>query len=530
MIRYHCAPFPASFDLFCNFLQKSACLPCGYEKSSYKAPLERVYEVLRLMGAETLVLQDRVRDPDYFAEYQTYYLKQHRYVSPQCARVHAFKTQLPAGLENLDPIRDVIDKAVSGDYLGFVTLRPLIASPVAATILQAPPYLIVPCIDRFPVHIAGVDLEVTGTPFLQQDNAVGACAQASMWMALRTQRRRAGNAAFNTAELTVAATRYLMEDRVFPGRGGLNVGQMLQAIRFAGHEPSVTRIPRAPNKDWERSPHYQPAKVDEARMAIEPYVDSGLPVILCLQNPVGKGHTVTAIGRTQDGAPAPGATTLVMAHSSAGLHDFIVHNDNEGPYLELQDRDPDDYDGWSMNDVQLVIVPLPEGVTVSAAELYVAGANWLGRLLPPLMSALKVAIEPQSELVTRHFLMERHAFRKHMHLNDEATPNLKDVARTMDLPPWLWIYEVHLHSKYSLKEPSRVALLVFDATSDIDEYVWPLIAHVNGALVDNTCANQAASMITPAAADAKPELVGPSNDDRLALPIPPQAHIHGPAN
>lgn len=50
----------------------------------------------------------------------------------------------------------------------------------------------VTCHEQFPVHIAGRAFWVSGTPYLQQDNAVGACAQASIWIALRTQMKRVG--------------------------------------------------------------------------------------------------------------------------------------------------------------------------------------------------------------------------------------------------------------------------------------------------------------------------------------------------
>lgn len=528
MTRYSCAPLPKSFEAFCKFVEGATCLPRGYEESSNKVALLRAFDLLRELDVETLVLQDRVRDPDYFAEYQTYYLKQHRQVGSLCARVHAFKTVLPTPQEGqiFDAVRDVIDRATADEYVGFVTLRPLLASPVAATILQCDPQLIVPCMDTFPVHIAGVSFEVAGTPFLQQDNAVGACAQASMWMALRTQRRRTGNAAFNTAELTIAATRYLMEDRVFPGRNGLNVGQMLQAISFAGHEPAVTPIPRAKSNPW---PHahedYKPADVQYARSVIEPYVDSGLPVILCMQGPSGKGHTVTAIGRTAHGAfKGAGMGSRVLVPTSAGDHDFVVHNDNAGPYLLLHERAVDDYGGWSITDVRLLIVPLPEGVTVSANEVQKASQWWLEKLLPPFAAGMQHATEPQSPLVARHFLVERHAFRRHMLEKDTVSPPLRELARSMDLPPWLWIYEVHLRNEYEAQTPSRVILLVFDATSDLDEEYWPLIAHFNGGLFDPARSELGLSFVTPASEGAQTKRLGPTKDDKMAMPIPPPTH------
>lgn len=527
MTRHYCAPLPDSLDEFCSFLEQSSCLPKNYKQSDYLAPLEHVRQHMKAIGVRSLLLQDRVRDPDFFAEHQAYYLSQHRHISPLCARVHGFRTELPKDVAQFDPVADLIDRAVAEDYAGFATIRPLRPAPVGATILGRQPDYILPCVDSFPVHIAGVRFEVIGTPFLQQDSSVGACAQASMWMALRTQRKRAGNAAFNTAELTLAATRYLMEDRVFPGRRGLTIGQMLQAIRFAGHEPCVIPIERRSSLDWPHHKHYEPADLERAKVAIEPYVESGLPAILCMAGPTGEGHAVIAIGKTADGPPNQ-VSPNVLVPSSLGGHKFIIHNDSTGPYLQLETRAPGSIDGWALDDVVSIVVPMPDGVTVTAAEVAAAGTVTLNRLVPPLAAGLKVAPALQDGAVVRYFLMQRHAFRAHMRKVDEGAPGLKNAGRSMDLPPWLWVYEVHLQDEYSSRAPSRVCLLVFDATSDIEPWDMPLLAHLNGALVDEKSANEAMTILSKTVAEPPTSKFVRSSDDRLAMPIPPQSHIDNP--
>lgn len=497
-------------------------MPKDYGLSDYLTPLGIVWQHMKDLGVRSLLLQDRVRDPDFFAEHQAYYLGQHRHISPLCVRIHGFRTELPDGAG--DPVFDLIDQAKPEDYAGFTTVRPLRAAPVGATILQKTPNYIIPCVDSFPVHIAGVKFEVVGTPFLQQDNSVGACAQASMWMALRTQRKRAGNAAFNTAELTLAATRYLMEDRVFPGRRGLTIGQMLQAIRFAGHEPCVIPIERRPTSDWPHHPNYTPAVLSRAKTAIEPYVESGLPVILCMFRPSGEGHAVIAIGKTSDGPP-PTVGPNVLVPSSLGGHKFVIHNDSAGPYLELADREPGTVDGWALDDVVSIIVPMPDGVTVTAAEASVAGSASLNRFIPILAAGMSVNPALQDGVVVRHFLMQRHAFRAHMHRVDAGAPALKHAGRTMDLPPWLWVYEVHLQDEFAARGPSRVCLLVFDATSDIEPMDMPLLAHLNGALLDSASANVSVTLLSKTVVEPPTSKFVRSSDDRLAAPIPPQSHI-----
>ncbi|MDQ0612234.1 hypothetical protein QFZ83_006405 [Variovorax sp. W1I1] len=523
MTRHKCVSFPDTFLEFCSFIEQSKCLPKGYVNSPFHGPLTRVWECMKERGAKSLLLQDRVRDPDFFAEHHAYYLKQHRYVSPLCARIHAFRTEV---CEDEDPLR-LIDLAEqeAHSYIGFTTVRPLISAPVAATILEADAsHYSVPCSDKFPVHIAGQTFHVIGTPFLQQDNSVGACAQASMWMALRTQRRRTGNSAFNTAELTLAATRYLMEDRVFPGRNGLTVGQMLQAIQFAGHDPCVVPIPSRRNADWPAFSNYSPADLDHVRAAIEPYVISGLPVILCMIRPDGEGHAVTAIGRRVDGLPAATAPNVLIS-SALGMETLVVHNDGQGPYVELARRAVGSADGWALDDIASIIVPFPNGVIATAAEANALAHDWFRRLLEPLAAGMKVPLNLRDGIVVRQFLMERHAFRRHMHKDDMGAETLKKFGRTIDLPTWVWVAEFHLQQELADSKPSRVGLFVIDATSDV-ETSRPLVSHLNGAVFDETQSGLGFT-VTAQTVEALP--VEPkfyiSYDDHLALPISPPAHV-----
>lgn len=257
-------------------------------------PFQHVIQHLRKIGAQTLLVQESVRDPDFLAEHEAFYSKQHKVISRLCSRLHAFAAAMPTAVDgevlNARTVLEFLDslKGPNHQYLGFVTIRPLRHAPIGVSILLPSHEKDVTCHENFPVHIAGRTFHVCGTPYLQQDNAVGACAQASIWIALRTQMKRVGNTAYNPAELTRAATRYMALDRVFPGRQGLVIEQMLEAIRSSGHDPlTLTCTPLPPNV------------VPSAAQIIEqamPYIESGLPVIATLFPPSG-GHAVVCIGR-----------------------------------------------------------------------------------------------------------------------------------------------------------------------------------------------------------------------------------------
>lgn len=404
------------------------------------------------VGARSLLVQEGVRDPDFLEEYEAFYSKQHRPMPRFCTRVHAFKRELASDAADVDAVLAFIDAAApdASCYLGFVTVRPLRHAPVGATILVDATDGPTLCKDEFPVHIAGTAFKVVGTPYLQQDNAVGACAQASMWMALRTLRRRLGNSAYSPAELTLSATRYIAQNRVFPGREGLTVQQMLLAIRASDHDPLVIQIARIGEKG---NPY---GAIEES----QPYIESGLPVVMVLYHPQTGGHAVVAIGLS----PKP----PVSGGFPPGL---VIHNDNRGPYVELPRTVPDGSGDYSLAQTLSLIVPLPEDIVMSAAEAREQAIRhlvfWLSAfLVTPLGADEEV---PVSDLALRTYLCTRHSFRSWAKESPQLDPKARDLYRISEIPRFVWVVEVHDAALYEPGKPakvSRIGEVVLDAASD----------------------------------------------------------------
>ncbi len=429
-----------------------------------------VISLLRHLGAKRLLIQSGIRDPDFLEEHQAFYAKQHRPVSLKCVRIHAFaldvaipdQTDEAAVLAFLDAA-----KAQEGSYIGFITVRPLRHAPVGATIISPPVSRRPTAFDTFPVHIAGIEFGVTGTPFLQQDSAVGACAQASIWMALRTIRRRQGNVAYSPAELTVAATRYISSDRTFPGRTGLTVEQMLEAIRFAGHDPLHLAVrEKLTNEEQVQS---------VLRLAV-PYIESGLPVIMGLKHSSG-GHAVVAIGlqnssqqvhdevvtHTQD----DGAIQIAYTPSSAWTPALLIHNDNTGPYQKLGS---DNESNYKLIQTVSLIVPLPDGIYTTAGEAEVLAIRAVVRLAAIFSAGtLGELTLPEVPFVLRTILSTRHRFREWAKDDKTLAPEIIARYRTHELPEQMWVIEIHDKGVFNPGDPSvasRVGEIVLDAAAD----------------------------------------------------------------
>lgn len=463
------------------------------------APFQHVIQHLRKIGAKSLLIQESVRDPDFLAEHEAFYSKQHRVISRLCSRLHAFAAAapvLPAGeelsaravLEFLDTLADP-----SRQYLGFVTIRPLRHAPIGVSILLPSNEVDVTCHENFPVHIAGRTFHVCGTPYLQQDNAVGACAQASIWIALRTQMKRVGNTAYNPADLTRAATRYMALDRVFPGRQGLVIEQMLEAIRSSGHDPLTLTCSPTP-----------PSVVPSAAHVIEqamPYIESGLPVIATLFPPSG-GHAVVCIGRQLAALPPVDTHREVKPLgiryrvASDWVEALVIHNDNTGPYLPIATGNPKSND-YCLEHGRNLVVPLPETVHMTAKEAEQAALKSLAFtcvLLSQYDTSKPMRLSPECNIVLRTFLVRRHAFRRWALEDEELDPSLKDWYRSIELPRLLWLVEVHdanLFDPRNSNTRSRIGEIVLDASADTLNGDVTLTARLSGHVLPSYSVPQA---------------------------------------
>lgn len=426
-------------------------------------------------GAKTILLQESVQDPDFQEEYEAFYSKQQKAISNLCRRLHFFSLEMEGRVstQSTEEVLAFVDRAAGsgGAYLGFATLRPLRHAPVGATILTALLSAPVTCMDSFPVHIAGREFSVSGTPYLQQDNAVGACAQVSIWVALRTLRKRLGNSAYSPAELTVAATKHLALNRVFPGRDGLTPQQMLEAIRSAGHDPLIFDLSKVQN--------LTPAeRAAEATQFATPYLESGLPVILGLANPSG-GHAVVAIGFT---------------HPPVGqIHPDVltIHNDNSGCYLGIPLL-PTMPGAYALSETIALITPLPDGICLTAAE-----ANTLAlsafKFILPFVASLPPFLEMWTnktagapvDTVLRVFLSTRHSFRHWAANAADLDASTKTTYRTAELPRFVWVAELHDKATFQLGQysnQSRLGEVVLDASADAPHGDALLFARLSGLL------------------------------------------------
>lgn len=321
--------------------------PC--DQVRYLASYLRIREV----PARTLLIESPYVDRHYLEEYTGYYATALRHPTPKTVRIHVFSSDftqsdfdgwLTLAAEQGAP---AAAEKMQASYLGFIVVRPIPAAPVGRTVLA--PYIkkrrvFEPAETEHRVHICGIELIAKGVPFQQQDQAVGACATTAIWSALARVMRADGARPVTPLAVTTAATRRLEENRAIPAVSGLEVSQMLDAIREFGYSPHVFE----PN-----------AELAVFQLALKCYLRSGIPVILKLayEAPL-EYHAVTVVGfREGEGGIRDGEASQLAGSCSSdplvtpaeelvfkkgdfgvrspGIERLYTHDDRLGPYARM---------------------------------------------------------------------------------------------------------------------------------------------------------------------------------------------------
>ncbi len=462
---------------------------------------------LRVLDVKSYVLENPYIDRDYSADYLHFYARTFRAHERHCKRVHFFSDNIstllsrPLTTERLRQIQDF----ASTSYCGFCVIRPLSTAPIGRTVLLARVRDIfdkeatVTCRAAFDAHMLGVDLQVTGAAFLQQDARVGACAQVAIWAGMRHMHARHNYNWVSVADITRFAMPTTSTEAVSLPAGSdfLSSERMIRAISEAGYQPLCFR-----GNHIDRD--------------ILPYVESGIPIILGLKIDGGLGHALTVVGRVfaKQGLPTKNAIDYVPA--------YIVHDDQGGPYMWLP------MDSKASKTFSFTDDTIKRNTTVGTTELNVrdhavfavalmssrvfstaAAAErsaWdridytlhnmpkirqmLTKLQLPVNARLLddlLAAYNSKQVVLRTYLTSAAGYRRHL-TRGSASDDLKDALLDFHLPHFTWITEVSTIDSYNHTSPGLRRIYghtVLDATSTGKGGEGLLALHLPGLLFTN---------------------------------------------
>lgn len=464
---------------------------------------------LRILEVVCYVVESRYIDRDYSADYLRFYAQTFRSYERHCRRVHFFAADISESLarpRTQNRIESFQELAGAG-YRGFCVVRPLASAPIGRTVLAAgcrEPFdteAIVTCRAGHDANLFGIDLQVTGTAFLQQDARVGACAQVAVWAGIRHMHARYGYNWVSVADITrLAAPTTASEATSLPaGSDFLTSERMIRAIDEIGFQPLCFR---GRNLIGE---------------AILPYVESGIPVIVGLSNGGALGHAVTVVGRVFSKLSTPKNTAIDYVSA------YIVHDDQAGPYMLTPTKSglaanklfkAEDFISHALNgqmtDLNMhdhavfAVALMPRKVFSTAQSAEFTARNRIDAILNMMsrvrqdLAAKQVSVNDRlmdeletaysaDEVVLRTYLTSAAGYRRHI-ARGTASEQLKDVLLSLHLPHFTWVTEISTTGSYNQQSPGLRRIYghaVVDATSTGKDKSGLLILHLPGIVVMN---------------------------------------------
>ncbi|MGB0681431.1 MAG: hypothetical protein ACPGOV_01915 [Magnetovibrionaceae bacterium] len=325
---------------------------------------------LKRFPLKGVIIEKFYFDKDYSFTYSNFYSKLFRMRSKICQRIHFFSSnvtdvfKLQKAVDLSQALQEIGDK---GHFIGFIVKRPVPHAPIEKSVIKPVPdksgtqtHLLVK--SEYEAHLLGAQLKVAAMPHTEQDQRVGACAQASIWMAGRHFHERHRGPWISTFDITEAATRIIDDDlsSVLPaGSEFLSIANMVQALRKMDRNPLTYSTGK---------PEWNGLNPEDV---IQRYIDSGIPVILGLQNNSGMGHAVVATGhrlRTID----PTVGLPYQATRSVFCDAFLINDDQRGANLFLpisKGNVTNKNLPFSVGEnVKSIIIPLPDKVYFPAEK------------------------------------------------------------------------------------------------------------------------------------------------------------------
>lgn len=208
-------------------------------------------DYLAKIDVKTIVEELEYVDKDYLEDYSGYYVSCFQQIPQKCRRLHFFSSSFTEDDFFAAISKNRLDGIVSDAvYKGFMVVRPLSQAPIGRTCLRTYPDKSTDTTDgavatrymtrlRYEANLCGVRLAVESVPYQEQDQVTAACATSAIWTALHVCGKRFQHQIPSPVTITKWATEDPSRQRRALPSSGLDLKEMLAAIRKVGLEPFV---------------------------------------------------------------------------------------------------------------------------------------------------------------------------------------------------------------------------------------------------------------------------------------------------
>ena len=430
---------------------------------SASQPLERILEIAKCHGVQSVIIEYRYIDADWRNEHEHFYGGTFRRYPSVAHRLHFFAAPISADFGELGELSDL--------YRGYSVMRPLAGTPVGRTMIQPPPEMsgANSTFASETVNIFGHRFEITAMPFISQDAQYLRCAHASIWMVLRHATRRYGLPKRLPGDIREAAAGGFVVGRQLPS-DGLSASQMLNAMDTLG----------VPTGILEPLPDTGPDQVPTPGSAtlygvVCRYINSQLPPIV-----VSLSHAWVVVGWSRE---------------SSGGHKRLTlwrHDDARGPYIRVDnpwDEAEEAHRPWRM-----LLNPLMPRMNIDAERAEATGATWLELSIPqwsqgehgtPGRAAEALAA---GEIAYHTYAVPSNEYKERLAVRG-LDPEIVRLYRTTHMPKYIWVIEAvdRVARRHSL--PAVLGEFILDSTAASPNNLAltsVLAAHVEGVAISQS--------------------------------------------
>jgi len=461
-------------DDFINIDSPSSFLFKLLERFGEDATLKRIFQIILLHNCQTILIESFYKHEAWDSEYEKFYKNLFKAPSNSTTRLHFFAAQLiEQDFANLEQYQE--------QYLGFCVLRPLENQKVISASIKPfedanePKRSFLLCNEIYDVDIEtskGIwqKLHIASTPFTQQDGQLGRCSHAAIQTVdsvlikgrNRPQREKKPNTPYFTGDIVGLLSEFLGIQRQIPSEGLIPI-QISQALIRMGYDPLVYEYEK------DKPIKYPPEKI------VYHYLESNIPIILGVPTSYGN-HALTVIGHSFEpdlwwataGEQYYGQDSgLDYKCSTNWVQNFILHDDNFGPYLTL----PKEMLWFYAHRNLIIIVPLPPGVNMKGEEAETIAHAWAvtvadkrkeeesdsNREYFEWFNILYDHLHRQ-DIVLRTWLLESGLFKEKF-----VDPEVADYYEFLNMPDNVWLTEVSIPELFC-QQRLRLGEVIIDPT------------------------------------------------------------------
>lgn len=194
------------------------------------------------------------------------------------------------------------------------------------------------------------------------------------------------------------------------------------------------------------------------------YIESGIPLVVCLQDKKGQGHAVVCIGR-KDLPPSAintSATVDILGTEcycwNQCVEEFIFNDDNVPCYQSAKFSNPIESNETEEWGISHIVVPLHSRVYLDA-ELAIKASNYIA----------KNKINLESGSVIRTYLASNRSYREYLLKNSEFNEKAKWKLLQINMPKFVWVTEISSHSDFLDGYVNDLIILDATGSSIVDD-------------------------------------------------------------